>query len=43
MGSKIGPRAIRITVEDAATNQTIVAILTDTLGELRQEAQTSGD
>lgn len=37
MGSKIGPRAIRITVEDAATNQSIVVILTGALRDLRSK------
>ena len=39
MGSEIGPRAVRITVEDAAANRAIVQILTESLRELRAEAE----
>jgi hypothetical protein len=43
MGSKIGSRAIRITVEDAATHPVIVDILTEALRDLREETGVNPD
>jgi hypothetical protein len=43
MGSEIGPRAVRITVEDATTNQAIVKVLSETLRVLRTEPLANTD